>query len=317
MLDGEEFNKDYQINDLSNVLKISTQEKTNDGIKSFLDVLSFSKMLTDEKEIKFAKLLDDPDPEIREYAQNQFVTSNLRLITSIAKKYLNRGVDLEDLIQEGALGLIKAISKYDYRLGNKFSTYATWWIRQAITRAVADQGRTIRVPIHLMDLINKLFKAEKELTQKLRRAPTIDEIAQEMSTEYEGITSKKISSIKKIAVDSVSIDRSIGKDEESQFVDFIKEENAPTPDEYTNDELMSEQIDELFKNALTKQEEDIIRRKFGLKPYSAPQRLDEISLNLDLKCEVVRQIEAKALRKLKQPSMSYKLIKFTDKINHE
>lgn len=316
-ISGNGLNKNYQINDLTGILKISTKEKVNDGIKSFLDVLGSSKMLSSQDEIKYAKLLDDPDPEIRLYAQNQFVTSNLRLITSIAKKYLNRGIDLEDLIQEGTMGLLKAISKYDYRLGNKFSTYATWWIRQAITRAIADQARTIRVPIHLMETISKLFKTEKDLTQKLGRAPTIDELTQGMGGVAEGFTSKKISDIKKIAVGSVSIDRPIGKDDASQFADFVKEKNTPAPDSYTDNQLIAEHIAELFKSTLTPQEEDIVRRRYGLKPYFAQQRLDEISLQLNLKCDVVRQIEAKAMRKLKHPSKSFKLINFIDVIDHE
>ena len=312
---GENF--DSNINDITGILRISTKEKIDDGIKAFLSVLGSSRMLSSEEETKFAKLLDDPDPEMRQYAQNQFVTSNLRLVTSIAKKYLNHGLDLEDLIQEGIVGLMKAISKYDYRLGNKFSTYATWWIRQSITRAIADQARVIRIPVHLMDTINKLFKTERDLTQKLGRTPSIDELTQEMGGEKDGFTAKKISDIKKIAVDSVSIDRPIEHDNDSQFIDFIREKNTPSPDVYSYHELISEHIDELLKNALSEEEQEIIRMRFGLKPYFSPMNLYEISEKLNKPCDVIRQIEAKALRKLKHPSKSFKLANFLDIINHE
>ena len=305
------------INDVTGILKISTKEKIDDGIKAFLSVLGSSRMLTSEDETKIAKLLDDPDPEMRQYAQNQFVTSNLRLVTSIAKKYLNCGIDLEDLIQEGIVGLMKAISKYDYRLGNKFSTYATWWIRQSITRAIADQTRVIRVPVHLMDTINKLFKTERDLTQKLGRVPTIDELTQGMGGEKEGFSAKKISDIRKIAIDSVSIDRPIEHDNDSQFTDFLREKNSLSPDTYAYRELVSEHIDDFLKTALTDEEQKIIRMRFGLKPYLSPMNLYEISEKLKKESDVIRQIEAKAMRKLKHPSKSFKLANFIDIIDHE
>ncbi len=303
-------NLNYQISDVGGILKTSTKDRVNDGIKSFLGVLGSSKMLTSEEEIKFAKLLDDPDPEIRQYGQNQLITSNLRLVTSIAKKYLNHGLELEDLIQEGIIGLMKAISKYDYRLGNKFSTYATWWIRQSITRAIADQSRVIRVPVHLMEAINLIFKTEKDLTQQYGRTPTIDEVAHAIGRENDGFSSKRISDIKKIAVDSISIDRPIGKDEDSQFVDFIKETNIPTPDDYTNHEFMLTHIEELFNTTLTPLECDIVKRRYGLKPFPSPISLKKIAEELNMPCDEVRQIEAKAIRKLKHPSKSFKLIDF-------
>ena len=305
------------IDDVTGILKISTKEKINDGIKAFLSVLGSSRMLSSEEETKIAKLLDDPDPEMRQYAQNQFVTSNLRLVTSIAKKYLNYGIDLEDLIQEGIVGLMKAISKYDYRLGNKFSTYATWWIRQSITRAIADQTRVIRVPVHLMDTINKLFKTESNLTQKLGRAPTIDELTQGMGGEKEGFSAKKISDIRKIAIDSVSLDRPIEHDNNSQFTDFLREKNTPSPDVYAYHELVSEHIEDLLKTALTDEEQEIIRMRFGLKPYYSSMNLNEISQKLHKQCDVIRQVEAKAMRKLKHPSKSFKLASFVDITNHE
>ncbi len=305
------------IGDVTGILKISTKEKINDGIKAFLSVLGSSRMLSSKEEKEIAKLLDDPDPEMRQYAQNQFVTSNLRLVTSIAKKYLNYGIDLEDLIQEGIVGLMKAISKYDYRLGNKFSTYATWWIRQSITRAIADQTRVIRVPVHLMDTINKLFRTESNLTQKLGRAPTIDELTQGMGGEKEGFSAKKISDIRKIAIDSVSLDRPIEHDNNSQFTDFLREKNTPSPDVYAYHELVSEHIEDLLKTALTDEEQEIIRMRFGLKPYYSSMNLNEISQKLHKQCDVIRQVEAKAMRKLKHPSKSFKLASFVDITNHE
>ena len=298
------------VNDISNLLKTSTRDRVDDGIKSFLGVLGASKMLTAEEENWFAQRLDDPEPDVRQYAQNQLITSNLRLVTSIAKKYLNRGLDLEDLIQEGIVGLIKAISKYDYLLKNKFSTYATFWIRQSITRAVADQSRVIRVPVHLMEAINLIFKTEKDLTQKLSRAPTVDEIAQAIGRQNEGYTSKRISYIKSISSDSVSIDRPIGKDEDSQFVDFIKDNTVPTPEEYSEREEMLSHIEELFKTSLEPLEADIVRRSFGFKPYEQAYSLKEIAEQLKMAPEEVRQIEAKAIRKLKHPSKSFKLQDF-------
>ena len=298
------------VNDISNILKTSTRDRVDDGIKSVLGVLVASKMLTAEEENWFAQRLDDPEPDVRQYAQNQLITSNLRLVTSIAKKYLNRGLDLEDLIQEGIVGLIKAISKYDYLLKNKFSTYATFWIRQSITRAVADQSRVIRVPVHLMEAINLIFKTEKDLTQKLSRAPTVDEIAQAIGRQNEGYTSKRISYIKSISSDSVSIDRPIGKDEDSQFVDFIKDNTVPTPEQYSEREEMLAHIEELFKTSLEPLEADIIRRSFGFKPYEQAYSLKEIAEQLKMPPEDVRQIEAKAIRKLKHPSKSYKLQDF-------
>lgn len=315
--DLNNLNINYQINEISGILKTSTKERVEDGIKSFLGVLGSSKMLTSQEEIEFAKLLDDPEPEIRKYAQNQLVTSNLRLVTSIAKKYLNRGLELEDLIQEGIVGLIKAISKYDYRLGNKFSTYATWWIRQSITRAIADQSRVIRVPVHLVEAINLVLKTEKDLTQKLSRKPTIDEISQEMSKEYDGYTSKKVAEIKKMAMDSISIDRPIGKDDDSQFVDFIRDNSAPNPSEFATHELMIQHIDEMFKTTLTPIEEKIVRMRYGLKPYYAPSPLRKVSEKLKMSDEEVHQIETKALRKLKHPSKSFKLIDFYNSSNEE
>jgi RNA polymerase primary sigma factor len=308
--------EDYNINSLVKG-NISTQEKVQDGVKAFLSNLGSSRMLTSEKEIEVAKYLNSKDPEERRYAQNQLVTSNLRLVTSIAKKHLNRGIELLDLVQEGSIGLIKAISKYDYRKGFKFSTYATWWIRQAITRAIADQARTIRIPVHMVETINKLIKLEREMTQELGRDPTLEELSEKMGGRSAGFTPSKIIDIKKINISPISLDKPISSDEESQFGDFVKDEDIDTPDKFTMKKMMVEQINELFENILTKKEEDVIRMRYGLQPYGKPQTLEEISKKLKVTKEAIRQIEVKILRKLRSPSNNKKIKFFLNNDSHK
>lgn len=282
----------------------STRDKVDDGIKSFLNVLGSSKMLTSNEEQQIGAMLDSADPSIKEYAVNQLMTSNLRLVTSIAKKYLNRGLDLEDLLQEGSLGLMKAITKFDYKLGNKFSTYATWWIRQAITRAIADQARTIRIPVHMVETINKLSKTERHLTQELGRDPTPEELSAAMGGQVAGFTPKKIINIKKLNIDPVSLDKPVGKDEESKFVDFVKDNDILTPEESTIKELMGSHIDDILQKNLQEKEEQIIRMRYGLAPYTHAMTLEEVGQHFRVTRERVRQIEAKAIRKIKHPSKS-------------
>ncbi|MDE5553290.1 MAG: RNA polymerase sigma factor [Malacoplasma sp.] len=294
---------DYIVNDTINTGS-TTRDKVDDGIKSFLNVLGSSKMLTSEEEQEIGKMLDSPNESIRSYAVNQLMTSNLRLVTSIAKKYLNRGLDLEDLLQEGSLGLMKAITKFDYKLGNKFSTYATWWIRQAITRAIADQARTIRIPVHMVETINKLSKMERQLMQELGRDPTPEELADAMGGQVAGFTPKKIINIKKLNVDPVSLDKPVGKDEESKFVDFVKDNDALNPEQFTEKELIGEHIDDILKKFLQEKEEKIIRMRYGLPPYPHPMTLEDVGKKFFITRERVRQIEAKALRKIKHPSKS-------------
>lgn len=294
---------DYIVNDTVNTGS-TTRDKVDDGIKSFLNVLGSSKMLTSEEEQEIGKMLDSPNESIRAYAVNQLMTSNLRLVTSIAKKYLNRGLDLEDLLQEGSLGLMKAITKFDYKLGNKFSTYATWWIRQAITRAIADQARTIRIPVHMVETINKLSKMERQLMQELGRDPTPEELAHAMGGQVAGFTPKKIINIKKLNVDPVSLDKPVGKDEESKFVDFVKDNDALNPEQFTEKELIGEHIDDILKKNLQEKEERIIRMRYGLPPYPHPMTLEDVGKQFHITRERVRQIEAKALRKIKHPSKS-------------
>ncbi len=282
----------------------------DDAVKAFLGTLGDSKMLNNTEELELGRLLKDGDQEQREYAINQFFTSNLRLVISIAKKYLNRGLELEDLIQEGSQGLLKAISKYDYNLKNKFSTYATWWIRQAITRAIADQARIIRIPVHMVETINKLIKFERKLVQELGRDPTIEELCEEMGGAKAGLTPKKISYIKKIKIDPVSLDKPIGHDEESQFVDFVQDHDVMSPEEHSENELLLEQIDEIFSKVLSEKEEEIIRMRFGLPPYKKAMTLEEIGNECNFTRERARQIESKAIRKLKQLPRIKKLSSF-------
>lgn len=298
---------DYDVGDLSGMQSTSTSDKVNDAVKAYLSVLGSSKMLNSAEEVEYAKLLESPHPDEKQYAVDQLMTSNLRLVTSISKKYLNRGLDMEDLIQEGAMGLMKAIQKFNYTLGHKFSTYATWWIRQGITRAIADQGRTIRIPVHMVETINQLNKAERKLTQDLGREPSIDELAEEMGGAANGFTPKKISQIKQINVEPVSLDKPIGSDEESQFVDFVQDNDLLTPDEFTARGLLAEQISELFDSSLSERESDILKMRYGLTPYEAPTTLEEVGKKFGLTRERIRQIESKAIRKIKHPSKSAKL----------
>lgn len=302
---------DYIVHDVTSPIS-SSRDKVDDGIKSFLNVLGSSKMLTSQEEQEIGKMLGSEDPTIRDYAVNQLMTSNLRLVTSIAKKYLNRGLDLEDLLQEGSLGLMKAIQKFDYTLGNKFSTYATWWIRQAITRAIADQARTIRIPVHMVETINKLSKTERQLMQEYGRDPTPEELSEAMGGQVAGFTPKKIIAIKKLNVDPVSLDKPVGKDEESKFVDFVRDNDALNPEQFTEKELMGEHIDDILSKFLQEKEEKIIRMRYGLPPYAHPMTLEEVGKKFHITRERVRQIEAKALRKIKHPSKSGVLKGFTE-----
>lgn len=311
-----EFRKNQDLTEIDeNIQELSikgttTRDKVEDSVRAILGTLGASKMLEYNEELRIAKLLGSNDEETRQYAYNQLVTSNLRLVTSIAKRHLSRGLDFVDLIQEGTIGLIKAISKFNYKLGNKFSTYATWWIRQAITRAIADQARTIRIPVHMVETLNKLGKVERSLTQKLGREPTNEEIAEEMGGQANGFTPKKIVEIRKLNIDPVSLDKPVGNDDESQFVDFVKDTDMDRPDEFSEKKIIVEHINELFNNTLSRKEEQIIRMRFGLAPFNGPMTLEEVGSKFLVTRERIRQIEAKALRKLKHPSKNTKLRSF-------
>ena len=319
LLDPDDIDAQFEDDDDIHVYRrsnISTQDKTTDSIKSFLSTLGSSRMLTADKEQELARLLHSKNEDDRQYAFNQFVTSNLRLVTSIARKYLNRGLDLEDLIEEGALGLMKAIKKFDYTLGHKFSTYATWWIRQAITRAIADQGRIIRVPVHMVEIINKVMKMERTLLQRNGKEPTIKEIYDELKDTEKNLSLKKISEIKKLNIEPISLDKPVGKDEESQFIDFVRDVDSVTPENYTNKIMLKEQIDKSLKNNLSEIEEKIIRLRYGLplkdengdeKENRKPMTHEEVADFLNITKEQVKQYEAKAIRRLKQPSKNKRL----------
>lgn len=272
---------------------------TQDPVKMYLKDIGKVPLLSAEEEIELAKRMETGD----EMAKKKLAESNLRLVVSIAKRYVGRGMLFLDLIQEGNLGLLKAVEKFDYRKGYKFSTYATWWIRQAITRAIADQARTIRIPVHMVETINKVTRVSRDLLQKLGREPLPEEVGEVM-----GLPKERVQEIMKIAQEPVSLETPIGEEEDSHLGDFIQDESIPTPVEATNQTLLHEQLDEVV-STLTEREQRVIKLRFGWDD-GRPRTLEEVGKEFNVTRERIRQIEAKALRKLRHPNRSRKLKDF-------
>ncbi len=273
----------------------------DDPVRMYLKEIGKVELLTAEEEKELAARMEAGDWE----AKQHLTEANLRLVVSIAKRYTGRGMHFLDLIQEGNLGLIKAVDKFDYTKGFKFSTYATWWIRQAITRAIADQARTIRIPVHMVETINKLIRIQRQLVQELGREPEVEEIAAEMD-----ITPEKVREIMKISQEPVSLEKPIGEEEDSHLGDFIPDEDAPSPAEQAATTLLKEELERVL-SGLTPREEKVLRLRFGLDDGRA-RTLEEVGLEFDVTRERIRQIEAKALRKMRGPRMSERLRDYYD-----
>jgi len=280
-------------------LSMNKDIKINDPVRMYLKEIGRISLLTSEEEIELARRVEMDD----NLARNILAESNLRLVVSIAKRYVGRGMLFLDLIQEGNIGLMKAVEKFDPTKGYKFSTYATWWIRQAITRAIADQARTIRVPVHMVETINKLARIQRQLTQELNREPKEDELAKKMNVSVE-----KIREIYKISQEPISLETPIGEEEDSHLGDFIKDERTTSPEEYATIEMLKEELSNVLMT-LTDREEQVLRLRFGLNDGQC-RTLEEVGQIFNVTRERIRQIEAKALRKLRHPSRSRKLKDF-------
>ncbi|MCI6087871.1 MAG: RNA polymerase sigma factor RpoD [Absicoccus porci] len=299
----EDENDDSVSEDISQLEKTfanSSHSKINDPVKMYLKEIGQIPLLDPKEEPIIAKRIQEGDEE----AKQILISSNLRLVVSIAKKYVGRGMLFLDLIQEGNCGLIKAVDKFDYKKGFKFSTYATWWIRQSITRAIADQARTIRIPVHMVETINKLTRIQRQLVQDLGRDPLPEEIAEKM----ENITADKVREIQKIALDPVSLETPIGEEDDSHLGDFIEDKETLSPDDYTNNQLLKDEIDNILQG-LTEREEKVLRLRFGLED-GRTRTLEEVGKEFNVTRERIRQIEAKAIRKLKKPNRAKRLKDF-------
>lgn len=288
---------EFDLNDLS----VPPGVKINDPVRMYLKEIGRVDLLSAEEEIKLANRIEEGDEE----AKRRLAEANLRLVVSIAKRYVGRGMLFLDLIQEGNMGLIKAVEKFDYRKGFKFSTYATWWIRQAITRAIADQARTIRIPVHMVETINKLIRVQRQLLQDLGREPTPEEIGEDMD-----LTPDKVREILKIAQEPVSLETPIGEEDDSHLGDFIEDQDATSPSEHAAYELLKEQLEDVL-DTLTDREENVLRLRFGLDD-GRTRTLEEVGKVFGVTRERIRQIEAKALRKLRHPSRSKRLKDFLE-----
>ena len=301
----DDFDEEPDVEELEKVEDIKVEDintmnfdgiNIDDPVRMYLREIGKIPLLSFDEELELAKKVIEGDED----AKQKLVESNLRLVVSIAKKYVGRGMLFLDLIQEGNMGLIKAVEKFDYTKGYKFSTYATWWIRQAITRAIADQARTIRIPVHMVETINKLIRTSRHLLQQLGREPTPEEIAQEMEIPVE-----KVMEIQKIAQDPVSLETPIGEEDDSHLGDFIQDEDSPAPQDSAAYTLLKEQLEEVM-NTLTPREAKVLKLRFGLEDGRA-RTLEEVGREFQVTRERIRQIEAKALRKLRHPSRSKKL----------
>lgn len=298
--DDDESSIEDEISNLEQSFANASHAKINDPVKMYLKEIGQIPLLDPKDEPIIAKRIQEGDEE----AKQQLISSNLRLVVSIAKKYVGRGMLFLDLIQEGNCGLIKAVEKFDYTKGFKFSTYATWWIRQSITRAIADQARTIRIPVHMVETINKLTRIQRQLVQDLGRDPLPEEIAEKM----ENITAEKVREIQKIALDPVSLETPIGEEDDSHLGDFIEDKETLSPDDYTNNQLLKDEINNVLQG-LTEREEKVLRLRFGLQD-GRTRTLEEVGKEFNVTRERIRQIEAKALRKLKHPNRSKRLKDF-------
>ena len=276
-----------------------TEEELDDPVRMYLKEIGKIKLLTPEEELALAKRMAEGDEE----AHKRMSEANLRLVVSIAKRYVGRGMQLLDLIQEGNLGLMKAVEKFDYTKGYKFSTYATWWIRQSITRAIADQARTIRIPVHMVETINRVLRTSHSMVQSLGREPTTEEVAQELHMEV-----SKVEEIMKIAQEPVSLETPVGEEEDSHLGDFLPDSDASQPPEEASHTLLHEQLEDVLAT-LTPREQQVLRMRFGLQD-GKPHTLEEVGKEFDVTRERIRQIESKALRKLRHPSRSKKLRDF-------
>jgi RNA polymerase primary sigma factor len=300
---SEESNNDDTEDDGSDLaienITLTKDIKINDPVRMYLKEIGKIDLLTSDEEFEYARLAEQGD----EHAKKVLAGSNLRLVVSIAKRYVGRGMLFLDLIQEGNIGLMKAVEKFDPTKGYKFSTYATWWVRQAITRSIADQARTIRVPVHMVETINKLSRVQRQLTQELNREPTDEELAKKL-----GISVEKVAEVYKISQDPVSLETPIGEEDDSHLGEFIKDEATMSPEEYATVEMLKEELSNVLLT-LTDREEKVLRLRFGLDDGHC-RTLEEVGQIFGVTRERIRQIEAKALRKLRHPSRSRKLKDF-------
>lgn len=302
---NEEDIKDLRDIDLNVLDDLNDYVSIEDPIKMYLKEIGKIPLLNVDDEMDLAKKISDPDENIRKEAAKRMAESNLRLVVSIAKRYMGRGMQLLDLIQEGNLGLLRAVEKFDYKKGFKFSTYATWWIRQAITRSIADQARTIRIPVHMVETINRLIKTQRKLVQILGREPSPEEVAKEMN-----ISVPKVREIMSFALEPVSMETPIGDEDDSHLGDFLQDYNAKVPVNFAMDVLLHDQLMDVIK-LLTEREQKVILLRFGLED-GKPRTLEEVGKVFGITRERIRQIEAKSLRKLRNPSKSKRLRDFLE-----